>query len=59
MKKELGKILVPLMKEFVNKESDDDTDEWYISSKGVAEVVMSLFSQFLKDKGIDIEVLDF
>ncbi len=43
-----------LINEFIESQPTDDKDEWYTTSQGIARTVMSWFTSYCKEKGIDI-----
>lgn len=46
------KELAQKMREFIAGQPDYDRDDWYVSSKGAADAILTQFAEFL---GINLE----
>lgn len=44
--------LAAKMKEFISLQADNDKDDWYVSSQGAADCILTNFAEFL---GINLE----
>ena len=46
------KELAAKMKAFIELQSDTDKDDWYVSSKGAADAILTQFAEFI---GVSLE----